>query len=297
MNSTEDVQETLSKFLNEVDERLQSAGVTHRSFQKAWQAIQELSDEERTFCELVGSLGIAPGQASEEISDAVEKLFETLGPRAIRDFCLAVRPKEMLSAAANAEELKMKLHQLPNTKIDALLKADLPPENLKAPSWRRGIAAAKSLREKFGIDIKDEFGASKIFELLNIDLHQDCGLRRNSEMHFSGAIDRDGDTAKIALLPENVSHRRFAAGRAAYLAWVSGDKAMRLMTSALTRDQQASRQFAAEILVPQAYLKTLAQSKGKLGYDHIVEIARSRGAMPDVAFKQAYNAGINVARI
>jgi len=69
------------------------------------------------------------------------------------------------------------------------------------------------------------------------------------------------------------------------------------MTNAVTRDQQASRQFAAEILVPQSYLKVLAQSKGKLSHDHVIEIGPSRGAMPDVAFKQAYNAGISVAAI
>jgi len=94
------------------------------------------------------------------------------------------------------------------------------------------------------------------------------------------AIDRQGNVAKIALLAEGISHRRFAAGRATYLTWVSGNQARRLMTNAVTRDQQASRQFAAEILVPQSYLKNLAHSKGMLSYDQVIEIAQSRGAMP-----------------
>jgi hypothetical protein len=68
------------------------------------------------------------------------------------------------------------------------------------------------------------------------------------------------------------------------------------MTNAVTRDQQASRQFAAEILVPQEYLKRSARD-GRIGYDHLRDVAAQRRATPDVAFKQAYNAGLEVVAI
>lgn len=293
---TEGVQITLSKFLNDIDERLRSFGIKDTNFQVAWNEIRSFSAEEKAFCELIGSLGLAPSCVSDAISNAVERLFKILGPRAVRDFCLAVTPDQTLSSMASAEELSEKLPQLNDAKLDALIKADLPSENFNAPSWRRGMQAAKNLREKLGIDVKDDEGATKIFEALNINMSH-CNLRKNGLMPFSGAIDRQGNVAKIALLPEGTSHRRFAAGRATYLTWVSGDQSRRLMTNAVTRDQQASRQFAAEILIPQAYLKMLAQSHRKLSHDHVFEIAQLRGAMPDVAFKQAYNAGITVAAI
>jgi hypothetical protein len=95
----------------------------------------------------------------------------------------------------------------------------------------------------------------------------------------------------------DVLHRRFSAGRAAYLAWVSETQSRKLATNAVTRDQQASRSFAAEILIPQAYLKSLAGSKGELHNDQVREAVRLRRVMPDVAFKQAYNAGIRVGAI
>ena len=296
--STDDVQNTLSKFLNDSDERLRTFGIEDTNFQAAWNEISNLSPEEKAFCELIGSLGLAPSCVNDEISNAVEKLLGILGPRAVRDFCLAVAPAQVLTSMASAEEISERLPKLTDAKLDALIKTDLPSENFKAPSWRRGMQAAKNLREKLGIDVKDENGATKIFEVLNIDLsHFDSKSKKSGSALFSGAIDRQGNVAKIALLAEGTSHRRFAAGRATYLTWVSGNEARRLMTNAVTRDQQASRQFAAEILVPQSYLKVLAQSKGKLSHDHVIEIAQSRGAMPDVAFKQAYNAGISVAAI
>lgn len=293
-----DVKSTLSNFLNDISERLKKFGIEDTNFQSAWGEICNLSTEEKAFCELIGSLGMAPSCVNDEISNAVEKLLGILGPKAVRDFCLAVTPAQILNSMAYAEEISERLPQLADSKLDALIKADFPSENLKAPSWRRGMQAAKNLREKLGIDVKDDNGATKIFEDLNIELKPfDSKIKKSGSAIFSGAIDRQGNVAKIALLAEGASYRRFAAGRATYLTWVSGNEARRLMTNAVTRDQQASRQFAAEILVPQSYLKTLAQSKGKLSHDHVIEIAQSRGAMPDVAFKQAYNAGITVAAI
>jgi len=58
--STDDVQNTLSKFLNDSDERLRTFGIEDTNFQAAWNEISNLSPEEKAFCELIGSLGLAP---------------------------------------------------------------------------------------------------------------------------------------------------------------------------------------------------------------------------------------------
>jgi hypothetical protein len=106
-------------------------------------------------------------------------------------------------------------------------------------------------RERFGIEIKDPRGADKMFDRLNIDTSHGAGLSDISALPFNGAIDRHDTLAKVALLQDDVLHRRFGAGRATYLAWVSEQQSLRLVTNAVTRDQQASRSFAAEILIPQ----------------------------------------------
>jgi hypothetical protein len=101
---------------------------------------------------------------------------------------------------------------------------------------------------------------------------------------------------RIIIIPEGDGHRRFAAARAIYLAWASEPQSQRLATAAVTRDQQASRQFAAEILVPRAYLEAQA-SRGRLSYDQAHEIARQRRASPWVVFHQANNSGISIGSI
>jgi hypothetical protein len=295
---SEQVQSTFLAFLRETDSRLKEFGIENTNFQSALNEITSLSREEQEFCELLGALGVYPSCASEQVSKAVEAVFEILGPRATRDYCLAAKPHQIVQAQAVAEQLRDRLAGLHDANLSKLLKADLPGENFQVPSWRRGIQAAKNLREKLKIDIKDEGGATKIFEELEIDLKRfDNNINDGSGLtSLGGAIDRDGEKAKIALFQDGVAHRRFAAGRAAYLCWVSESKSRRLMTNALTRDQQASRQFAAEILVPRDFLKKCAVS-GTLSHDHVREIAMLRGAMPDVAFKQAYNANIHVPGI
>jgi hypothetical protein len=164
------------------------------------------------------------------------------------------------------------------------------------------MQAANNLRKKFNINIKDPQGPDKIFDRLNIDtLHRTHIPEINDavtlQLPFSSAIDRDDQTAKVALFQDDELHRRFSAGRVTYLGWVSEHHSRRLATNALTRDQQASRSFAAEILTPQAFLKQLAGTQRQLHFDQIREIARERRVMWDVPFKQAVNAGIRVGSV
>lgn len=49
--------------------------------------------------------------------------------------------------------------------------------------------------------------------------------------------------------------REFSAARASFLAWNGAEVNSRLVTTARTRQQRASRAFAAELLAPAAFLK------------------------------------------
>jgi hypothetical protein len=230
------------------------------------------------------------------MSNAIENIYKILGPRATRDFCLAATEDVFLRSVSVVEALTKFVETRNNSRLTSILKAELPKDNYSGPAFRRGLAAAKKLRENLKIDVKDPRGADKLFEALQIDTSNPSHMPQNDilDLGFSGAIDRDDDIAKIALLQPEELNRRFSAGRAAYLAWVSERKSRRLVTNAVTRDQQASRQFAAEILVPQDYLKSLAGPKGQLHPDQVREAALNRRATPDVAFKQAYNAALTV---
>jgi hypothetical protein len=211
---------------------------------------------------------------------------------------LASTEAQVIHAVPFAEDLRSALERSSGLRLSPLLGVRLPPENYVAPSWRRGLQAVRNVREALNISSKDPSGADKFFEALGIDTSVTVQVRAtNGAPPLTGAIDRNQTEAKLALLQDKELQRRFAAGRAAYLAWVSEDKSRRLVTNAVTRDQQASRQFAAEILIPRRDLELQSGDGRELRSDQILEVARQRKVMPDVAFWQARNAGIRIMAI
>jgi hypothetical protein len=293
----DEVQNVLSRFVEQTINQLNLRGARNSELKSAWNDIKALTPEELEFCELVGSLGISPAEVSDDLSGALERIYGILGARATRDFCLAATRDFVKTSIHGTETVTQYLSRAQDVKLASLADVHPPAEHYSRPSWLRGMQAAKKLRERFGIDIKDPRGADKLFDRLSIDTSHGAGLSGISALPFNGAIDRHDSLAKVVLLQDDVLHRRFGAGRATYLAWVSEQQSLRLVTNAVTRDQQASRSFAAEILIPQDYLKALAGGNGRLHYDQVMEAARERHVMPDVAFKQAHNANLRVRPI
>ncbi|HUA26585.1 MAG TPA: hypothetical protein VMA54_20820 [Steroidobacteraceae bacterium] len=294
----DEVETVLGEFVSKTVERLSACGVEGTALAEAWNHLISLTADEKEFCQLIGSLGVPPGDASDELYEAIERIYGVFGSRATRDFCLAATRETVEASVGRLEAVNQYLHDLRPADFARLLRTKPPQENFAAPSWRRGMQAAKIVRENLAIDAKDPRGADRLFEQIGIDPSQHAPVPNDHvELPLAGAIDRSNDEAKVALLQPEVLHRRFSGARAAYLAWVSEAQSRRLVTNAVTRDQQASRSFAAEILIPQSYLKSLAGSKMQLHYDQVREAARLRRVMPDVAFKQAYNAGIRVGAI
>lgn len=294
----DEVEKVLSTFVDNTVKRLSDRGHAEVSLSMIWAAIKSMNEDERRFCELVGSLGTFPGDATETLTAAIKTTYNALGFRATRDLCLAATADELQASVGYIDAVTRTLEKGPEAVLAPLLKADLPLENYNAPSHRRGSSAAKKVREHLRVDIKNPNVADILFEQMKINPADQASISHsNGGTPFSGAIAREDGKAKIALLQPELLPRRFGAARAAYLAWVSEANAKRLVTNAVTRDQQASRAFAAEILIPQAYLRSLAGPKNELHPDQVREAARSRKVMPDVAFKQANNAGIRVHHI
>ena len=110
-----------------------------------------------------------------------------------------------------------------------------------------------------------------------------------------GVVMRDEQDLQIGLLQRLEVKRRFAAARAAYLGWVAQQrKQQRLMTMAVTRDQQASRAFAAELTAPLAYIRGNLR-KGVMSAEKLFELAGTLNVGADVVRKQALNNGLQVA--
>src|SRR5260370_4799626 len=74
----DEVEQVLRKFVDDTVKRLATCGVTHTGLRDAWNEIMSLTDEERRFCELVGSLGLCPGDVTNELGDAIERIYNRL---------------------------------------------------------------------------------------------------------------------------------------------------------------------------------------------------------------------------
>ena len=108
----------------------------------------------------------------------------------------------------------------------------------------------------------DVGGASRVFDILEIDTStQSSNAQTYDDVIVTGAVVRNDSEMKIAMLQQKESKRRFAGARAIFSAWSSDSpNEIRLLTSAVTRDQQANRTFAAELTAPKALIRSRAKN-------------------------------------
>src|SRR5262249_1797322 len=145
----------LSKFVEETVDRLLKCGRTSSLLVEAWSEFNGLSEDQRRYCELVGSLGTSPADASDLLSDALERFYDHFGYRAARDFCLAATASDVVASKHYVDAAKRNLEEQPPAALEPLLKSELPPENFGAPSWRRGMNAAKNARAHLKVDMRN----------------------------------------------------------------------------------------------------------------------------------------------
>jgi hypothetical protein len=202
----------------------------------------------------------------------------------------------MADVAERALEI---VRDAPTSTLSPIESIALPKENLSLPAYRRGVQAAHLLRKRLGIGDTDLRGATRVFELFEIDTGVQTSSSRQTvdEGAITGAVVRDDNVMRIGLLQQKETKRRFAGARAIFSAWSSeGPTEPRLLTSAVTRDQQANRAFAAELTAPKALIKYRAKN-GRLSMSGIFDLAAELQISADVVAKQAHNNGIRVEQI
>jgi hypothetical protein len=285
----------LDRFISGNLTELRRHNVGSTPLEEVWSRIKGTAPEEMEFCQLIGSLGLCPYDADDATADAVDTLVDVLGHRATRDFCLAASDEAVRAAVTPVSSIAQSLLHSQASTLTPLLNIALPPESFAQDSWVRGLTAALRVASALNIAPTDPQGADQVLDLLKIDTRSFTNTKSNSGwMPFAGIVDRQDETIQMAFLQEREEDRRFAAIRSAYLAWVSEKQSRRLATPARTRDQQASRQFAAELLVPRAYLRSVAES-GMLYDEQVRDIARVRKANPAVVRYQANNSGLGLS--
>lgn len=302
------VEGELRKFISGVVERLKACGVDDTSLQEEWRLIENTDEEEAEFCRLMGALGLSPYAADDRIASMLERANELHGSSALMDLCLSSTAENFRHTLELANKAAALTREANAATLEPLRGVPIPADVMAHPGYRRGINAAKAIRAALGIKDTDPGGSFKLFDQLHIDTGRskaarDEDLISEDEASFDpsgsenapivGAVATDDMHPRIALLQKGAPQRRFTAARGAYLAWTADRKHFgnRLLTMALTRDQQASRGFAAEIMVPLNYLRRYS-NKSRISVDDVFEIAQNLGASPDLVRKQAQNNGI-----
>ena len=288
----EEVEAELSAFVSDVCNRLEQSSITDTGLQAAWQLVQDVATDERQFCQFAGALGLAPYDVSDHTASLLDRLLEKLGQRLLMDLCLVAPPASFDAIAGAAEIAFDGLAAVPATSLEPLLASTVPADNFAVPAWRRGVQAAKQLRKRLGINESDPAGATRVFDLLHLATDR-YGANLANEASLTGAVSRGGVEARVALLQPTVTQRRFTAARAVFSAWTAEPQDKRFLTSAVTRDQQASRAFAAELTAPYALLRARSKSS-KLSQDQVFDLATELQIGTDVVSKQALNNGLQV---
>jgi hypothetical protein len=295
----ERVEAELAHFVNNVAVRLLEGRLSGTALHEAWQLITETSKDEALFCRFIGALGLSPYASNDEIEVTLDRALSTLGEELTMDLCLVSTPDNLAEATRAAEVANESSADVSEMSLEPLAKISPPAENYSMPAWRRGEEAAKRVRMALGVKDNDPRGAEVLFEKLKIDLSRRIeapGQFGSIATPISGLVTKEGESARIALLQQMQPQRRFSAARAAYAAWTSVPKISRLITQAVTRDQQASRSFAAEITAPIAYLRSASRG-GRLSHQQMFELAANLNIGLDVAKKHAQNKGLQIGQM
>lgn len=282
------IEHQLRSFVSAVCGRLDQGHVHGTELQEAWAAVLDVAPDEQLFCRLAGALGMDPNEVSDATATLLDRLLERLGERLLMDLCLVSPAASFETIAGTAEAAFAGLGVAPATNIEPLVSLPTPADNFAAPAWRRGVQAARQLRTRLGIRETDPSGTNRVFSLLKLATDR-YGEDRTNEASLTGAVARDEAEARVALLQPSLPQRRFTAARAIYMAWTSEEHETRYLTSAVTRDQQASRAFAAELTAPLALLQS---RRSMLTRDGIQDLAAELQIGPDVVTKQAWNNGL-----
>lgn len=291
----EEVERELRKFVDATVQRLDQAGISGTGLQEGWALVNEVGEEEILFCRLAGALGLAPDEVSDQIAESLEKLLPILGERLLMDLCLVSRQDNFETIAQTAQTVHAGLDTAPDANIEPLLSVPVPADNFNLQAWHRGKRAAAQLRNKFGVSDTDPHGAARVFDRLNIDPTSGSKVI-STEPPLSGVVARQGPAARFGFLQAVPVQRRFAAARGIFAAWTADANESRFLTSAVTRDQQANRAFAAELTAPIAFLRKNAK-RSRLKQDQLFDLAAELEIGADVVSKQALNNGLQVVPI
>jgi hypothetical protein len=289
---TEDVRRQLSLFIETILGRMNERGIKNSEAHDSWKRVTETSAEEESYCRLLGSMGLSPYIAHPEIDQALDGISDVITTSVLEDLCEASTLSNFKRAAEFTSQISNILASSETLDVSPFVKITKPEDNMqRAYEW--GYNAAAHARNALGISNDDPNGRVEFFRKLGIEpkAARDIGTAVSTVFPIQAAVSREQKQMKLAL--SSGTDKDFSAARASFLAWVSGDSS-RLVTTARTRQQRASRAFGAELLAPAAFLRK------RLGRDRDVspftldKVSNEIGVASTIVRLQAQNNGYQI---
>jgi hypothetical protein len=266
--------------------RLSNGSRAYEELSSNWNRVKVSLEKEAqsAYCMTAGRLGIDPyDPEAPDISDFAEGLPDEL----INDISDAIEVSQLVETTTWTREAKGALTSCPT--IDVAAFGEPPQDDLRISSGEIGFRAAMGLRARLGLGLKNPRKA--VEELLGGVASKGSVLTEKGPAPMTGLIHRANGVAHIGTVARSARQRRFRACAATYIAWLSKSGDIRAGTVAFTRQQQASRAFAAEIVAPKQYLFERAGSVG-LTEEDLEEEAGKLTAPYEAVLWQAWRAGV-----
>ena len=229
------------------------------AFRRDWAAISEATADEREFCGWSARLGMDPYDP-DELTDQHERFIRaSVSP-------LEAELREDLLDASTADGLPEDLawiaaaHDIASSAdTRAASKPERPstPTVLNATAHEAGYECARALRQILPVSnggaVTDVRNAMQEFGWGQSPL---LTTPSKPASLIDAMVDRSPSGAAVVVAPADCGFRqeRFRLARALFLHHFAATPGRRLVTSAHTWDQRASRAFAAEFLAPAAAL-------------------------------------------
>jgi hypothetical protein len=293
---TQKVRSAFASLIDHVLERLREKGVKHCAAFEAWDRVKATSVEEEAYCRLIGSLGLSPYVQHREVDDALDAIAAKISDTMLIDLCDAANLGSFVRAVELTTGISEALIKAKSVDLRDLLKAPKPAD-LTSKAYEWGYRATDAARRTLGIVNDDPNGSNAFFDRLKLDPNDDSNVSSEGSAitQILGAVARQDDEMRVSVMGANGGQRKFAAARAAFLAWSDTKTSSRLVTTARTRDQQASRAFAAELLAPAKYLKKRLGDRSEVSSFALDKISEEMGIASTVVRYQAKNHGYYVA--
>ena len=243
------VDDTLGRVRNLDDPRVSD-------LRSLWKAIRSADKEEEDFCTLSGRLGVDPydrDEMTDDLASFLETEFKDFDSPLVTDLVDVAQPDTLRDQWQWILRTNKELSIGPYRSDPSF---SFPSRSVSPPQF--GYELARQSRSI--ADRSDEQKIDTVEKLADPILKKTFRVEDRNHLPGNGIQSLIGQTAPSELISvgprANHEHsRRFLTSRSLYHAITNTRSSQRLVTEANSWDQQASRAFAAELLIPQQAIR------------------------------------------